>query len=68
MNDIIERIMYKSEKVSWEDILKYKDNSDDEEDEYLEKINEREEDMNYLIIKMFMMTICNMKMMENLVM
>ena len=57
MNDITERITYKSEKISWEDIQKYKDNIDDEEGEYLEKINEREEDMNCLIIKIFMMRI-----------
>ena len=39
MNDIIEGIMYKSEKISWEDIGKYEVNSDDEEGEYVEKIN-----------------------------
>ena len=39
MNDITEGIMHKSEKISWEDIRKYEDNSDDEEGEYVEKIN-----------------------------
>ena len=39
MNDITEGIIYKSEKISWEDIRKYEDNSDDEEGEYVEKIN-----------------------------
>ena len=39
MNDITEGIMYKSEKISREDIQKYEDNNDDEEGEYVEKIN-----------------------------
>ena len=40
MNDITEGIMYKSEKITWKDIQNYEDNSDDEEGEYVEKINE----------------------------
>ena len=40
MNDITERIMYKSEKISGEDNRKYEDNSDDKDDECVEKVNE----------------------------
>ena len=29
MNDITEELMYKSEKISWEDNRKYENNSDD---------------------------------------
>ena len=39
MNDITEWLIYKSEKISWEDIWKYKDNSDDKDEECVEKVN-----------------------------
>ena len=32
MNDITKRIMYKSEKISWEDDRKYEENNEDNND------------------------------------
>ena len=48
-------------KIIW----KYDDISDDDDGECFEEINEREEDMNYVILKMFMMMIYDTKMKED---